>query len=410
MKKFSTRSPAPNDTTLPPRSGSAENTLESPSQKSNADAFILTALSAKLRKWPDDPSAPDAQHLVERVDFHGVAGLLTSALEGVSDVPEDVATALRNRRLHHLFWEARHRFYIGQAIKALSEAGVSPVIIKGTASAYSVYETAADRVRGDTDILIKPSNRGHADEILIDLGFKRSISFARSRGASQLNYAREEGLGWSHDIDLHWQINNSPFLSKLFSWDELFSRSIPLSPLCDAARAPSQVDSLLITCFHRLVHLRSPYTVNGTQHYSSDRLIWLSDIDLLSKFLTEADWAVLIKRARQRGLARICLSGITAARAAFDTKLPQDVLLKLAESTDASMVETYLHGNSFTRYRLNFAAQSGIWDKVAYIGEHLFPPINYMRAQFGDGPLPALYFRRGVQGVRKLLSGKPNKS
>ncbi|MEY8120419.1 nucleotidyltransferase family protein [Falsihalocynthiibacter sp. BN13B15] len=402
---MSENSPAPYNIDLPPQAEDAGKIPVSISNSVGTDALILSALTGKIDRWPDQSVAPDAEELLERINFHGVAGLLATALEGVQNVPESLTKDLRDKRLQYLFWEDRHRHFIGRAIGILSEVGIRPIIIKGTACAYSVYESAADRIRGDTDILVPFAERIHAGEILVDLGFVRGLTFARTRGASQASYALEEGLGWSHSVDLHWQINNSACLSQLFSWDELFSRSAPLPSLCNAARSPAPVDAILIACFHRLVHLRSPYTVDGHSYYSSDRLIWLADIDLLTKGLTEADWTDLVHRARKKGLARISLSGITAATAAFGTKVPPDVLDALAEPTKVSPVETYLNGKSLTRFKLDVAAQTGVWGKIAFIGEHGFPPASYMRAQFGRGLLPMLYMKRGIQGVGKLFSG-----
>jgi hypothetical protein len=361
-------------------------------------------LAGQLSEWPEGSAAPDTAQLVERTDFHGVASLLAASLDRVSGVPEAVVTTLRDRRLHYLFWEDRHRYFVGLAIDALSKAGIKHVIFKGTACAYSVYGSPSERVRGDTDIFIAAIDRARAGEILTALGFRRGLTFARERGASQASYELEEGLGWSHVIDLHWQINNSAFLCRLFSWDELYSRSASLTSLCETARSPAPVDALLISCFHRLVHLGSPYTVNGTAHYSADRLIWLSDIDLLSKALTEADWQELFARARDKGLVGACLSGINAARAAFGTEVPQDLLDKLAEAGKVSAVDIYLYGKPLTRFRLDVGAQSSMWDKLAYVGEHVFPPADYMHAQFGGGWLPALYLGRSIRGIGKLLA------
>lgn len=370
------------------------------------DALITAALARQLRKWPDGSSfggAPDVVQLLERTDFHGVGMLLAAAIDTVPGVPDALVTALRDRRVHYMFWEDRHRNFVGGMIDALAKAGIRSVVFKGTACAYSVYDSPFERIRGDTDIIIASNDRVRADEILTTAGFRGGLTFARERGASQLTYELEESFGWSHAIDLHWEINNSAFLSQLFSWDELCARSIPLSSFGDAARAPAPVDAILISCFHRLVHLRSPYTVDGAAHCSADRLIWLSDIDRLSKSMTEADWTELVARARDKGLVGACASGLNATRSALGTDMPQDILDRLAEPDRVSAVDKYLYGTRLFRFRQDVAAQSGLWGKAAFIGEHLFPPSEYMHAQFGDGWLPALYLGRVIRGIGKQL-------
>ena len=67
---------------------------------------------------------------------------------------------------------------------------------------------------------------------------------------------------------------------------ELLARALPLPALGPHARGPGDVDALLIACMHRATHRHNPYTVNGEDHHDPDRLIWLTDIDLLARRLS----------------------------------------------------------------------------------------------------------------------------
>jgi hypothetical protein len=86
-----------------------------------------------------------------------------------------------------------------------------------------------------------------------------------------------------HDIDLHWRLNSSPLVARLFSHPELFARSVALPVLHPEARRLCNVDALLFAAVHRELHIGRPTHIhlNGVAHPVIDSLSWLMDIHLL---------------------------------------------------------------------------------------------------------------------------------
>jgi hypothetical protein len=61
----------------------------------------------------------------------------------------------------------------------LHRAGVTTLVLKGAALAYTHYPAAYLRPRGDTDLLVKPTDRAMADYALGTLRYKRENSVSR---------------------------------------------------------------------------------------------------------------------------------------------------------------------------------------------------------------------------------------
>ena len=130
-------------------------------------------------------------------------------------------------------WELRHHSILSEAVTHLAAAGVSSLVIKGSALAYSIYPDPILRRRGDTDLMIAEESLAEADEVLLRLGFKREGSFAPTLNY-QSSYISDDG---NHAIDMHWRVSNSPMLANVLTFGELIERAIALPGLSDKAQA-----------------------------------------------------------------------------------------------------------------------------------------------------------------------------
>ncbi|WP_164721578.1 nucleotidyltransferase family protein [Silicimonas algicola] len=363
--------------------------------------FVRALVSDAPDSWPE---TLNGTRVLERLVFHGTEVLSAAALKEMEGVPAEVLDAVERAALVQGFWEDRHRKVIGDAVDALAEAGIDSVILKGTASAYSVYDMPAARTRGDTDLLIAGENVDRAGRILGDLGFGRDTTFSLGGAVTQFSFSQADAsCGWEHVIDLHWSLNNSAVLSRAFSTRELLKRSVPLARFSAMARAPHPVDALLITCLHRFVHLVSPYSVEGVDHFSADRLIWLADIDRLARTLSDKDWGALRIEATRRGLADVTASGLETGQTIFGTPLPEGLIGEW-NASPPSLVDRYLKAGRITRTWMDLRALDGAGAKAAFVRDHLFPRADYMHARFGEGgSLSILYLRRVLRGLAKVL-------
>lgn len=310
-------------------------------------------------------------------------------------------------------WELRHQQVLAHSLTALHAIDVQPVLIKGTALAYSLYSNPVLRTRGDTDLIIPTDAKARVHAALTSIGFVRELTVSGEFVSYQASYTRQATDGSSHILDLHWKINNSELLSRLFSYDELWCDAQPLPQLCQHALGASKIHALLIACMHRATHKQNPYYVAGVPHYDGNRLIWLYDIHLLAASLTEQEWTDFASLARQKGLRAVCLDGMQAARCRFHTADLDSVLADLAQPGTAEPLADYLAANKLRQQWLDFFALDSLADKLHFARELFFPPGNYMREKYPQPPsgwLPWLYLRRACEGLAKGLRASRSNS
>lgn len=359
------------------------------------DALLAAALTGPARGAL--PSLPDAAagRIAAAADFHGVAPLLHHRL--LPGASARLRENLRARAHGEAVRALGERRALRRLIPALDAAGARPLIFKGTALAYSLYPDPAVRPRADTDLLIDAAARPAAEETLRRLGWQRQHGIGRG----EAGYARA-GAGGTEHVDLHWQISNSPHLARAFGHDELWRRARVLPALHEQARGPHPADALLIACLHRLKHADF-FALAG--RFGSERLIWLHDIRLIARVLSEEDWREVVRRARSKGLSGACLSGLRAARDRVAAPCPDRVLEALAAAGEGG-ADRYLRADSRRRDWMDFLALPGLAAKTRFAIDIAIPPAEYMRG-WGDGArprwLPWLYAQRAVGGVARRL-------
>jgi hypothetical protein len=286
---------------------------------------------------------------------------------------------------------------VREALAALVAHGVAPLVIKGTALAYSHYPQPACRPRDDTDLLLRASDRATAAAALAGLGYAPMNSVSGELVSYQQIFIRGGPGPLSHVLDVHWRVLNPQRFAGLFSYDEIAAAAVPLPALSPAARAPTAVHALLLACVHRLAH-----------HQDGDRLLWLYDIHLLASGLSPAEHDELVRLAAEKGVARLCVAGLSAAARWFGPTLPEARLHALAEPAAQEPSEDFLRDGArrWHLLRSDLAALDSWRMRVRLLREHLFPPAAYMLRRYGVSRrwvLPLLYVRRGLSGAAKLL-------
>lgn len=393
---------------------SGESDVRQGDLRQRADALIQACLRNERPPWPESGDAALGQAVLERCDFHGTAPLLYQRLGPTGGWPRETLEGLRYRSAAAAIWEEQHQRYLSALLTELVSRGIDPVLLKGTALAYTCYDNAALRVRGDTDLLVPPAARDQADRRLEELGFRRARQISSEFVSHQASYTAGDKLGLVHTIDLHWRISNGQVLSKLFSHAELRGRAVPAPRLCREALATARPDAILIACMHRKTHSFAPYWVNGVCHSSPDRLIWLYDLHLLVQNLTLEEQQALVCRAHEKGLAGLCHDDLARAAGMLGTHLPAGLLEALDPGSRRELPRVYLDAGSIRRELLNLRATTGLVPKLDNLRERMFPPRTHMRERFGEvrpNWLPWLYIRRIVNGtVRRLLGRRDGRA
>lgn len=372
--------------------------------ENNIDDLLSAALHGDAADWPAG-WVDREQAVIDRIAYHGVAGILNEKCRQLSDWPLPVTDYLREQGIALAMWELRHKVLLGDLLAGLADIGVRALLLKGTALAYDLYPLPAIRARGDSDVLVAKAELAAARAVLKRLGYclqplEEGIA---DDLALQEVWSLSCAAGTSHHIDLHWQLINAPALAGLLDFATCIADPLALPRLGPTAQAMNRPLTLLHSCIHRAMHLTSPYIVGGTTYYGGDRLIWARDIDLLAGSLSEAEWSAFADHAIRQNVAAVCANGLDLARRTMGTSVPDEVRRKLA-SVSEERASTYLLGAGQARRTwLDFRAISGWRRKLAYVGARGLPSARFMRGKYpelADRPLALLHVRRIIDLVR----------
>lgn len=355
--------------------------------------------------WPAD-LGDDAGAAAGRIAFHGIALLIAQAPAALDSWPEAIARKLREQAGLQTFWEAWHRAAIAHLLEAMADAGITAVVTKGTALAYSVYADPAVRRRGDTDIFVPGADRGKVRRVLRACGFWE----AGDTKALQESWQCDSAIGLEPAVDVHWRINASAAVSRLLEAELRFDSTIPLDKLSPRARGVGPVDNLVLTAINRSAHGQFGYQSGEDRLFETDRLIWAVDTHLLAGSLGPADWEALAERAGRTGTAGIVRESLAFAQRTLGTVVPAETAAALARAP-ANHGLSFYYGSSSHLWRLkaDLAACTSLDELGRVLRYVALPSEEFLQARFPDAsgwPRAALHLRRWLEGAGKLLSGK----
>jgi len=218
------------------------------------------------------------------------------------------ATAARNLLIYN---------DLARALRALSEAGVPVIVLKGAALAETIYPSIAHRPMGDVDLLVRPEDRDQARAALEDAGYRflpepqQRFSPFDTEFTGEMAFRRNEGPL----IELHWQLTPAEWLRRLIALDTeaLWRDAQPLEIGGVQALHLSPPDTL----FHLCLHL----TAHSYVHPAGYR-----DIVQLLNHHQPFPWSAFVARVSRFRLRTVCYFALEAATSVLGASVPQDVL------------------------------------------------------------------------------------
>jgi hypothetical protein len=358
--------------------------------------LLRCVFSGQNAPWPPDLSA---EVFFQETVAQGMAQLLFRRIKEYDCLggPAELIARLKETALRQAAAELRLEADLSSLLKAFAEVGIRPLLLKGTALAYSLYSEPWLRPRCDTDLLIAEAEREQAAVLLLRLGYQPLLETEAEYLGSQKSYSKT-GMGIRFNYDLHWQISNA---NRQFSteFSEKGFRTVLVPALGEHAWTLNTVDSLLYACFHRAGHFS----------HSGDRLIWLHDIHLLCQSLTEEEAEMFFSKASQLEIKALCADAIAVAQSWFSTELPARL---------AALMPTRGSAEAFTALLKPGGRQVGIkhhallelqglptWrERIRFLVQNVFPPSEFMRWRYGtSSPLPLLYLKRFTEAVQIFL-------
>ena len=343
---------------------------------------------------------------IENLDAHPAEIVLaTAAREGLTSLaaerlsgrdPQPIAySALVERAQRDALQDVLRHASLTQLLATLDHEGVTALVFKGEQLAHLCYERPDLRPRLDTDILVKPGDRGRARQVLQRCGYEPAAQLEADLISYQQSFVRRPGTGGTHVVDLHWRISNPHDFAGAISTEELYVDTVPIPALGPAARGPNLMHALLIALIHPVAH-----------HRGVDRLLWDLDTARLAARVSPAMWARFVELAGARGLGQLCRARLARAVDLFGAPVPADVMATLArsESTTRQTIHVDRHTTQAWTVVASVLALPKWSDRAALIRQHLLPPQKYMReiyAPASRSPLAVLYMRRAMLGFLK---------
>ena len=363
------------------------------------DALLAAVLRRETPAWPTDGEPALA---VERILYHGIAGLIIERARDLPAWPSEVMAPVHDQAIAQAMWEMRHKPLLAGLLAALADAGVVALLLKGSALAYDLYPEPSARSRGDSDILIAPDDLAETRRLLGQLGFKLAENDVAGDDLALQEVWIAPGA-MPHHIDLHWQLLNAPALAGVMAFDDCAADPLALPRLGPRAMAMNRVATLLHTCVHRAMHITTPYFVDGVTYHGGDRLIWANDIALLASALSEAEWAGFVSTTLGQGVAAVALDGLDIANRRLGAQIPPEVRQCLGEAKREAASDYLLRSGQAGRSWSDLRSIPGFRGKIAYATGRTLPSASFMRSKYPDmvaRPLVALYARRVIELLR----------
>lgn len=341
------------------------------------------------RRKPCAPPGVDRGLVDEFIRIHGIELLLpgwtgdrssweTSQAEGGAMKGAVAAEMARNHEFVHV-------------IKALQCAGLSPVVFKGQALAYTMYPQPWLRPRTDIDALIEwPSFEATVD-VLTSLGYERTVAIDADLVLPQLSLHKHRH-GMSHVWDLHWRISNRPALAEALTSMEILANTVETRVNDTAFLIPDRVYSLLIGCLHLVGH-----------HADEIRLIWLYDLHVLVSSMNESEYERFLDRSlRTAPLQAACHAALEATQ----RYLPAERTDALCRALDPGVKARWAMDQRYLDGLLGDVSAIGRGNRLRFVAQHLCPSADYMIKRFGirrRWQLPYWYVVRIARAIPKLF-------
>ena len=371
-------------------------------------ADLRTALARQLRgeAVPWESWGRSSAELLEACNEEDLTGLVCHAARGPlsTDWPGEVRRLFDRAAAALAAEELLRQRELKQVLNVLAPLGIHPILLKGTALAYSIYPSPDQRPRKDTDMLIRHEEVDRLRPALRQAGYVEPVYCDGELLFCQFEMQKLDQFGFCHALDFHWKISTQALFANLLSYDEMSAVATPLPSLGPHARGPGLLHSLLLACVHPVMH-----------HRGVERLLWVYDVHLLASRLPAADWDPFVRLARGRRVSAICHTQLLLARNRFGTRVPQEVLEALGSGSGDEPSVAYLATGRRWHDEVgsNLRALRTWRERLQLLCEIALPSAGYMMKSYHLPDraltrvlLPLLYAHRGIKGAMKVVTGR----
>jgi len=231
-------------------------------------------------------TVPSVDELANAAEQHGMEPLVLAHIErtGLS-IPDDLRSRLVARRTQHAHAGAVRARVVADVGRAMAQAEVPFLVLKGAALAHKVYGDPRHRPMRDVDLLIRKADAERALDVLTRCGFKPGGTAIPSNHHHLQEMARTTE-GATVTIELHHELMvRTPFVEAR-DYDDLIGRSQSF----DWNGRSFQT----LGCEDMLWHVHAHAFVINTLRPGAIRLLSVSDlVHATEAWIDRIDWAQL---------------------------------------------------------------------------------------------------------------------
>jgi hypothetical protein len=289
-------------------------------------------------------------------------------------------------------------------LDVLAADGIDPILLKGTALAYSLYDNPASRPRVDTDLLIRGNDVDRVRRAMARHGYVAPTHCDGDLLFCQFPLKKTDAFGLVHAFDFHWKISTQSVFADVLVFDEIAADAVDVPALGVHARTAGPLHALLLACIHPVMH-----------HRNTESLLWIYDVHLLTSRLSEREFDRFVDLAVAKQVSAVCAHQLSAARRWFGTRVPDQAITALGALPAHESSTAYLRPNRQWRDELisNIRGLPRWSDRLRLLREVALPGPAYMLKSYGLAPfslgaalLPVLYLHRLAAGGWKALAGQ----
>src|SRR5580704_15383484 len=201
------------------------------------------------------------QKVLRLASTHLVTPLLRRAFQEhglVSGLPKGVLEFLDAVYTLNLERNLRYEDQLAHLIQVLNNTGVRPVLLKGAAALVSgLYPTPGERMIGDIDVLIPPSQLAGAVKHLRAAGYRpvaaeEELPETEDYGPKIHHYPRSYSLDWPVAVELHVHPVHLP-VARLLGSEEVVRDATPLNWRGGDCLLPSPTHFVMHNVIHAFV-------------------------------------------------------------------------------------------------------------------------------------------------------------
>jgi hypothetical protein len=272
----------------------------------------------------------------------------------------------RLRGVHRQAWFRNRLLFARSAgtVRALEDAGLDTLLLKGIPLALRYYREDATRPMADADVLVRTADVHRALDRLQHLGWRSQTPLPPWPPPHRASWAFRNDAG--HEFDLHWHVFNDCLGAR--DDDDLWAAAVPLTIDGAETRALCAADQLL----HVLAH--------GIHWNPLPSIRWVADAAaIIDGAGASLDWARLLTQAEQRQLMPLVAAGLPYLAQLLAAPIPPAVLTPLTTRRPTAGERLWLWARTTPGARSGLLRMWSGFSRASRLSGHWRTPAGFTR-------------------------------